>query len=287
MDDISINQMAVLEKDYWFWVGKRYMFEQAYKKYSGMAKSAPGKQDSGRNNKFRLLDVGCGTGSILLMMRQICGKDAEIYGMDVSGEAIRICHQRAKSARTSFMLKVGNAEKLPYQDDYFDFVIISDTLEHVRNDKKAAQEVRRVLRPGGIALVTVPMFMHLWGADDKRLFHFRRYTKKRLNKLFDGFRKLRQTYIQPFFYFPALLARTMERASGKGESFEQKIKDSLLKRNAKTSARKNSENPKGNGMMLNGLLKKIHLAENWLIAKGMNMPIGVATLTVLQKERAD
>ena len=40
-------------------------------------------------------------------------------------------------------------------------------------------------------------------------------------------------------------------------------------------------------MMLNGLLKKIHLAENWLIAKGMNMPIGVATLTVLQKERAD
>jgi SAM-dependent methyltransferase len=51
-----------------------------------------------------------------------------------------------------------NLEALTYPDNSFDIIIISDVMEHVRLDEKAHQEVRRVLRPGGIYIFTVPNF---------------------------------------------------------------------------------------------------------------------------------
>jgi SAM-dependent methyltransferase len=53
-----------------------------------------------------------------------------------------------------------NLEQLTFSDDSFDIVITSDVMEHVRLDDKAHQEIRRVLKPGGIYLFTVPNFRH-------------------------------------------------------------------------------------------------------------------------------
>jgi SAM-dependent methyltransferase len=53
-----------------------------------------------------------------------------------------------------------NLEQLTFSDDSFDIVITSDVMEHVRLDYKAHQEIRRVLKPNGIYLFTVPNFRH-------------------------------------------------------------------------------------------------------------------------------
>ncbi len=51
-----------------------------------------------------------------------------------------------------------NLEKLTFPDDSFDIVITSYVMEHVRLDKRAHEEIRRVLKPGGIYIFTVPHF---------------------------------------------------------------------------------------------------------------------------------
>ena len=51
-----------------------------------------------------------------------------------------------------------NLEQLTFSDNSFDIVITSDVMEHVRLDDRAHQEIRRVLKPGGVYLFTVPHF---------------------------------------------------------------------------------------------------------------------------------
>lgn len=53
-----------------------------------------------------------------------------------------------------------NLESLTFKDETFDIVITSDVMEHVRLDEKAHGEIRRVLKPGGVYLFTVPHFRH-------------------------------------------------------------------------------------------------------------------------------
>ena len=57
-------------------------------------------------------------------------------------------------------MTVQNLERLTFADDSFDIVITSDVMEHVRLDDRAHREIRRVLKPGGIYLFTVPHFRH-------------------------------------------------------------------------------------------------------------------------------
>ena len=61
-------------------------------------------------------------------------------------------------------IKQGSIYKLPYRDNYFDFVICSEILEHLSDDKKALLEVERVLKPSGFLIITVPNynFPFLW-----------------------------------------------------------------------------------------------------------------------------
>lgn len=67
----------------------------------------------------------------------------------------------------------GNAESLPFRSQQFDSVIMFEVLEHVPNDRQSANELFRVLKPGGLAYVSIPFIypMHDRPGD------FRRYTR--------------------------------------------------------------------------------------------------------------
>src|SRR5205085_5633198 len=56
----------------------------------------------------------------------------------------------------------------------------SDIIEHVEDDRQALREIRRVLRPGGHALITVPAFPSIWGLQDRVAHHKRRYRMRQL-----------------------------------------------------------------------------------------------------------
>ena len=69
-----------------------------------------------------------------------------------------------------------DALNLPFRDNYFHLLIAMDVLEHIKEDKKAFEEFVRVLKPGGLMIITVPAFPFLYSSHDRKLGHYRRYT---------------------------------------------------------------------------------------------------------------
>ena len=70
--------------------------------------------------------------------------------------------------------------QLPFRDGAFDAVFALELLEHVDEDERLLSEIVRVLRPGGIALISVPLHMSLWSAIDDACAHVRRYEPEEL-----------------------------------------------------------------------------------------------------------
>jgi SAM-dependent methyltransferase len=97
----------------------------------------------------RILDVGCGAGAF---GRNRPADDYEVVGLDVDAGAVEL----AAESGTAFIHDVGQ-EPLPFQDDSFDAVLAKDVLEHLPQPVVALREFERVLRPGGLLLVSVVM----------------------------------------------------------------------------------------------------------------------------------
>ena len=98
---------------------------------------------------WRLLDVGCGQGDVVITLSQDLGLEGEIVGVDVSAEMVAAARRRAKAATCRFRFEVGDAESLLCRDGYFDAVRSERTLQWVPNPEAAVAEMRRVLRVGG------------------------------------------------------------------------------------------------------------------------------------------
>jgi len=94
-----------------------------------------------------LLDVGCSAGYVLEAARSL---GLEPAGLDISEFAVGLCRERGYRA------EVGSLSKMPFADASFDVVTLKHTLEHVESPLGALREVRRVLKPGGVAFVIVP-----------------------------------------------------------------------------------------------------------------------------------
>ena len=76
--------------------------------------------------------------------------------------------------------QVGRLEELPWEDGTFDLITCLDVIEHVPDDVAALAELRRVCRPGGWLLVTVPAYQALWSRHDEANHHYRRYSRAAL-----------------------------------------------------------------------------------------------------------
>jgi ubiquinone/menaquinone biosynthesis C-methylase UbiE len=99
-----------------------------------------------------ILDVGCGRGFLLKQLRGRAHAGSTFFGVDISQKLCDI----AKANNPEAQITVGDAEALPYEDNSFDFVFMTEALEHMLSFDKALSEVGRVLRPGGVFIVTVP-----------------------------------------------------------------------------------------------------------------------------------
>lgn len=97
-----------------------------------------------------VLDVGCGTGTLTLMIKQI-QPDAGVNGLDMDPQILDIARRKAEQTGVAIVLQQGTATCLPYPDESFDHVFASLMLHHLtRQDKQQAlREAFRVLKPGG------------------------------------------------------------------------------------------------------------------------------------------
>lgn len=92
-------------------------------------------------NRQRVLDIGCGSGHLLVVMS---GYFEESYGIDKSKKMVEL----TKAKNKKFEAICGDAEDLPYPDNFFDDVV-SHTVFQRLNKEKALKEAKRVLRRGG------------------------------------------------------------------------------------------------------------------------------------------
>lgn len=111
----------------------------------------------------RVLDLGCGAGRHAF---ECYRRGAQVVALDQNGEEIRevakwfaaMEEAGEAPAGASATAMEGDALNLPFPDDSFDVVIISEVMEHIPDDKGVLAEMVRVLRPGGRIAVTVPRY---------------------------------------------------------------------------------------------------------------------------------
>lgn len=99
----------------------------------------------------RVLDIACGEGFGSDILAQTA---AEVIGVDISEDAIR--HARQTYQRAGLSFQVGSVTAIPLPDQSVDYVISFETIEHIDAHQEMLAEVRRVLRPGGVFIVSTP-----------------------------------------------------------------------------------------------------------------------------------
>jgi len=187
---------AYVERDHWWFRGRRRLVAAMIRAF-GIPPSA------------QVLDVGCGTGSNLRLLVELGFGD--VTGLDRSEDAIRWCREKQLPA-----VERGDLCALPFPEDHFDLVIATDVLEHIDEPDAGVAELRRVLRPGGTLIVTVPAFESLWGLQDDVSHHKRRYRRDELvvQLRAAGFIVARSFHFNFLLFVPIWLARQLIRWLG-------------------------------------------------------------------------
>ena len=110
-------------------------------------------------NPKNSLDIATGTADIAIQLGTLT--NCKVIGIDISKKMLDIGRQKIKKNKLDhcIFLKTGDAEILDYEDNFFDFVVSTDTFEHVQNLKITMDECYRVLKPGGSLLAVFPQFL--------------------------------------------------------------------------------------------------------------------------------
>ncbi len=121
-----------------------------------------------------ILDVGCGTGSMLV---ELHGRGARVTGIDLLPDAVELSTRACPEAR---VLQAAS-HAIPLADSSIDGIVLLDVLEHV-DEAATLAELSRILRAPGWLLVTVPAGAWLWSYRDDDAGHRRRYSRRRLER---------------------------------------------------------------------------------------------------------
>ncbi|MGC9319260.1 MAG: class I SAM-dependent methyltransferase [Armatimonadota bacterium] len=192
----ELHEMYQLEDRYWWFIGRRRIVHRFIELYGP------------RGENLRILDAGCGTGGTLTALQDL----GNVWGCDISHQALTLARTRGLSD-----LGLCSVTALGFEDASFDVVVSCDVLEHVQRDALAVREMARVLRPGGLLVVTVPAHMFLWSEHDEALEHLRRYEPAAFRELLEGagLRVEKMTEAVALALPAVLLYRVWRRLSGR------------------------------------------------------------------------
>jgi SAM-dependent methyltransferase len=202
-----------------------------------------------------ILSVGCGPAEGLQWLAPFAGAEGKVIGLDLD-----LLHAHSLPEGVQFV--VGTLEKPPLDNKSFDAILALDVLEHIERDVEGLSEVARLLKPGGLLLITVPALPSLWGGQDLVNEHRRRYTKRSLTRLFDaaGLSGYRVGYFNTFLLPVVAAVRWSRRLGG-------------------LSQRSQSDFGNSRPGALNEMLAMVFGAERHLVERA-SLPIGVSLLAI-------
>jgi SAM-dependent methyltransferase len=146
------------EDRHWWYQGRRRVLERTIERL-GLPEHA------------RILDAGCGSGRNMVELAH----HGVVTGVELSDTSVELARNRGVGE-----VLEGSVMEMPFDDGAFDLTASLDVIEHLEDDVGALRELRRVTRPGGALLVTVPAYQWLWSGHDEINHHHRRYNRRTL-----------------------------------------------------------------------------------------------------------
>ena len=162
-----------------------------------------------QNQPLRILDCGCGTGLNLTVLEQF----GETYGLDITFSGLLHAQNHNQKRLTQ-----ATATSLPFLDDTFDLVTSFDVLYCLDDEAEelALNEMFRLLRPNGSAIIHVPAMHFLHGNHSVFVHEVRRYSRSQLTRSLEhsGFQIRRMTYTNATLFLPILAVRLFQQLRG-------------------------------------------------------------------------
>ena len=195
MNSQEYAKLDSIEKQHWFYHGKRDIIRFWLNKYCRL------------QHDDLYIDAGCGTGIMLLEMSEFC----RVQGLDNYDDSLALALPRVVPVGGK-VTKTG-LNKVALPDRCATVLTLLDVLEHLDDDAGALDEMIRLVRPGGLLLITVPALRWLWSDWDIALHHRRRYHLPQFRTLVNrpGVEVLRCCYINAFALLPIFAARLWRR----------------------------------------------------------------------------
>jgi SAM-dependent methyltransferase len=252
-DASLFDELARVEdRHFWFRARNALIYELAEKLCSGLK---PG---------YLVLEVGCGTGNVLNVLRKACD-GALVVGMERFFDGLP--HARRRYAGP---LVQGDARSLPFGKP-FELVGLFDVLEHIAEERETLLSLREMLVPGGRLILTLPAHQFLWSHFDEAARHCRRYSTA----------QIRQTLVETGFevdfvshfmacIFPLVWAIRkiggLRRSGGPEEARKLTMKEFRVV------------------PVINALLTSIMTLEARWVARGHRLPFGTSLVVVARKK---
>lgn len=158
MESTEITKLTELEDSHWWYGERRSILKRMIKDLSPTT----------------ALDIGAAGGGNTRVLVE--------GGWDVVALEYSVAGAEVAKGRGLPVIRA-DARALPFPDRSMGLVVAFDILEHVEEDDRMASEIRRVLSPGGTALIAVPADMRLWSAHDVAVGHVRRYDRESLRRV--------------------------------------------------------------------------------------------------------
>jgi SAM-dependent methyltransferase len=243
MDEKLMKATLAVDEHHWWYRGRRRVIRAQLDQLA----LAPGA---------RVLDAGCGSGRTLQELVDY----GTVQGVELDPEAAELARSRGHGE-----VLVGRLEELPFPEATFDLITCLDVIEHTPDDRVTLTELRRVCRPGGWLLVTVPAYQALWSFHDEANHHFRRYSRRMLADaaVSSGWTVERMTSFNSLLLAPAAAVRLAQRRFGTHNGYTN---DLAL----------------GPAWLNDVLEQPLRMEASWL-ARGRALPFGLSLMAVLRR----
>ena len=231
MEDKAYNDIDNLEDNLWWYRVRREIVTDIIKNINDY-------------NNLSLLDIGCGNGHLLKDSCQYVNKAVGIEKFDYS------------KPKFDNIINIDIFDNT-FEDNSFDIITFLDVMEHIEDENKFLQEVKRLIKYNGTIIITVPAYQWLFSNSDIFYGHYRRYNSKTLRKVLeDNGLEIQKLSYMNFFLFPLFaLVRIIDKVFNR-KKFEY-----------------------GESKLTNTILYNIFHIEKYLLKK-FNLPFGSSLLTI-------